>query len=745
MSSNASAVTVQRTLDAAARRVAWRGAIVGGAIGVTVAALLLLGIMPNADHSAAVLLGAVGLLVGALVAWAAVHGARTNIASLIEARAPECRNLLVTAAELIGKLAWDPQQIACESSSQVVTHVLDGAARLATSLDLAQLFPVRRAGWLCAAAVVIFGLTVARDSRPLREATRAIQTVVPPTTARIENITVTITPPAYVEQRAQTYTNPARVDALYGSRIRLRILSNAESLMVHTPKDSQPVAMLTAGEFVIDVRADVDGFVALTPRRRDGRAGAQRLIGVSVVPDAAPRVRIVTPGQDTYLRDARQRLELVVESEDDQGLASLRLRYTRVSGSGERFSFADGEVPLVLTRSSSRRWSARAIWRLDSLGLSPGDLLVYRAVTTDRRPGTIPQESDAYIAELRAPGGDAAAGFAIDPEQERYAVSQQMVVLKTERLIAQKSSRSSDALTEAAQELAAEQRKVRAEFVFMMGGELEDAPDPEASMTDLNEVAEAEAEDDILAGRLANQGRIALSRAVRLMSRAATLLTVADLSSALAAERSALAQIEQAFSRSRIILRALSEREQLDLSRRLIGALTEASSASRAASSAAADPRVVAIQGSLADLASIVAALRSAMERTALSPADRAPPQSFVERAGIVTALAQRVLRADPSSKPLQDVAVELTQAARALERRAASDAINRLDRSARRLADVLRQALPTTSGVNASLLERQLRGVTRDVMQSRRSPADARPGRPGPDRRTGRPASTSR
>ena len=65
-------------------------------------------------------------------------------------------------------------------------------------------------------------------------------------------------------------------------------------------------------------------------------------------------------------------------------------------------------------------------------------MVVYRAAATDKRPGAPPSESDSYIAEILAPGSEAVAGFAIDQDQERYALSQQMIIVKTERLIAKR-------------------------------------------------------------------------------------------------------------------------------------------------------------------------------------------------------------------------------------------------------------------------------------------------------------------
>jgi len=272
-------------------------------------------------------------------------------------------------------------------------------------------------------------------------------------------------------------------------------------------------------------------------------------------------------------------------------------------------------VPLTVMRSGDRAWTARATWPLDALGLEPGDMVVYRAVAADRRPAGGSAESDSYIAEILAPGGVAAPGFAADFEQERYAVSQQMVIVKTERLIARRAAMSPTDFADQSQQLAAEQRKVRAEFVFMLGGELADAPDVAASMTDINEEEEAGRESDLLAGYNANAGHVALIRGIRAMSRAAASLTTGDPSAALPHERVALDQIERAFSHSRILLRALATRERLDLSRRLSGSLTDALSDVRPVADAKRDAASVTLRRALSDVSALASALDSAAGR----------------------------------------------------------------------------------------------------------------------------------
>src|SRR5262245_65945097 len=108
-----------------------------------------------------------------------------------------------------------------------------------------------------------------------------------------------------------------------------------------------------------------------------------------------------------------------------------------------------------------------------------------------------------------------------------------MVILKTERVIARRGTMSSQDFADESQQIAAEQRKVRAEFVFMLGGELADDPELAASMTEINEEEEASRESEILEGRNVNAGHVALLRAIRAMTRASTSLTATDPSRAL--------------------------------------------------------------------------------------------------------------------------------------------------------------------------------------------------------------------
>jgi hypothetical protein len=311
-------------------------------------------------------------------------------------------------------------------------------------------------------------------------------------------------------------------------------------------------------------------------------------------------------------------------------------------------------------------------------------MVVYRGVARDRRPGAPASESDAFVVEVAAPGAVPAEGFAVDDRFDRYAISQQMVILKTERLLAARASVARAEFEERALDLAAEQRQVRAEFVFMMGGHLEDlSVDPDS----LNEEVEAAGEDDLAAGRLVNRGRAEIMRAIRAMSRAAARLGDLDASGALPVEKEALTYLQRAFSRSRIILRTLGERERLDLSRRLTGVLATLARDTRAAASPAPSAVAVAARRALADLS----VLAARPDRASIPAAD-------------VAAVVEQVLSIRPMSSGVRDAAAALT----------ARD----FDRAASSLAALIRAESPVAPTARESHELRALSGALADALR---------------------------
>jgi hypothetical protein len=637
------------------------GSSVGLSAGTALGTLTGLVVGPSGMQENTIYTGVAGLIGGAIAGF--IIAARKNTVADVEQRVPALKNVLLTAHELVTRSS--------HSSAQVTDLVFEHAANATRNLRPAIVFPSRHSliALVVAVSTWVWVLTFAGSQDPQAPLTFGS----PAPENVVGSIDVTISPPAYTRRDTINMSNPTRIEAIAGSRIALRV--RGQDVRVET-LDGEIRAAGDSSTFAFNAQAD--GFVAV----RAG-ASARHLIGLTVTPDRNPHVRVTAPGKDMFLSDTSRVIPVNIEAADDLGLSTLKLRYTKVSGSGERFTFVEGEVPVTLERLSEREWRAKGTIDLSTLKLERGDMLVYRGAAADGRPGVALAESDAFLIEITQPGSLAAEGFAADDEQDKYALSQQMIILKTERLLARAGSLSPDSLTYYSQMLAAEQRSVRAEFVFMMGGEMAEEV---VAGADIDESHHAEHDGEILAGRLVNRGRNALINAIRQMSRASAMLNEGKARDALPVEKAALNNLQEAFSRTRYLLRALTQRERLDLSRRLTGVLTLAGRDARPQPTVPIDPAITSLRRSLSSIA--------------LLASGNTPP-------GGKSAVAQAVLSVDPSDSTLQRVVSRLES--------------NQFDEATLELASALRARLPREDATNEPFELRRLRGILNDLLRGRR------------------------
>ena len=400
------APAVSQFLARAARRLTWLAMLRGASIGLAAAALLVVVGWLRSWAPGATVLMAVGLVVAAVAVAILRSGRAMNaVAGRVERRAPACRNLIVTAAEIVAR----PDGVRAYIGARVCR---DAAATIAR-LDLASLFPAGRT-----AAVFVVALTLASAATLALVARAPVPAVLDLPGLRpggvLHQVAITITPPPYTGRPTERLADPDTVTVLAGSRIDVVVHGRAREASLES-RDSRAILARNAdGTFAGAITADADGFLAIDVRGDTPADAARRLIGVRVTTDARPAVRIVTPGKDLLVPDTARTIALSIAATDDLGLAALGLRYTRVTGSGENFTFTDDELPVVITREDERTWRATASLPLAPLALEPGDMIVYRAIARDHRPGAAAAESDAFIIELVAPGHVASEGFAID-------------------------------------------------------------------------------------------------------------------------------------------------------------------------------------------------------------------------------------------------------------------------------------------------------------------------------------------
>jgi hypothetical protein len=534
---------------------------------------------------------------------------RSAIVRALEHANSASRNLLFTAHELsTGDLTAAPS---------VRARVFADAATVSRTIDPATVFSSGRfsrlvafagAAWLIVVGALVWGAQVARL------VPKAISGTAGPSgiAAGVLHVTVAVEPPPYTRLPPQTLEDPAQIQVVEGSTVTVTRSGSPRRVLARA-------TMARTGYMNVEDGAD------------------RRIIPVVVSPDALPSAKITAPARDLVYSGGNPRLAFETRASDDFGLRSLTLHFTKVSGSGEQFDFQDGEIPLTIARDNPREWRGSATRTLGELNLKDGDMFVYRAVAADSRPGDGSASSDAYFIEISRLGAGAGDAFTLPEEETKYALSQQMLIIKTDRLIQRRASMSASGLEEAALNLAVEQRMIRAEFVFMLGGEIED------------EEVEAEQSSELQEGRMQNRGQRDLREATVAMSRAEKLLTGVNLPDALAAERAAVTALQRAFVRDRYILRALASRTNLDPTRRLTGNVSEARDWRRLPASAAGNRRAAVLQDLLNGIASL---------KTSSAGGDA---QAFRSRAQV---MAEQALRIDPASAPLRHAATELQRAA---------------------------------------------------------------------------------
>ena len=488
---------------------------------------------------------------GMIVAWRRRAAWRLEtVAGFVEARCPGLDNLLVTAAAVEQMPAMAPA---------IRDEVIRQADARVSALNAAEVLPLTRP---LSAVVAVLLLAAAAVLVPARPQAPAVDRAASDASGAdaVFAVSVTVTPPPYLGVAAETLTDPREVHVPAGGTVRLVVRSTLAAVSLAEPGGpSRLLAEAVPGRFERTWTPEASTTYALVASAREGAPGPSRLLAITVTPDQRPLVRVTAPGRDLRLPAADAPLALVVEASDDHAVSALELRWVRMSGSGESFTFGEGRVPITDVTRDGATIRGRLSWPLGPLSLDAGESLVYRVVASDGAPGQPPGESESYTIDIGAAFETSGAGAAVAEEDRRYAISQQMVIVHTERALAAQGAERADAWQARTQGIAAEQRSVRAEVVFLGGGEVED------------EVEEAAHGDELQEGRLENRGRVEMLRAMGEMSRAEARLIAGDARGALVFERRALAALLAAFDRRRYFLRTMPERSRIDPARRLTG------------------------------------------------------------------------------------------------------------------------------------------------------------------------------
>lgn len=581
----------------------------------------------------------IGVTVAGVLLWRMRHFASSNrVALWIEEHVPELQYSFVTALEHTGSPFAEGMEraIARQDVGRVTLRSLRrGVFTAGAALAMAALI-------LYVSPSDAFG-----GAGPLSRLGRFGTAASIPAGSRLENIQVTVSPPAYAGGRTITLDDPSSISALTGSTIAIRGNGLPAGL---TASVSNRVRILAAGR----------GWTASFPMPSKPAAlrlndrSYERIIVLDPRPDAPPKIVLATPVRDTTLRAPRLVVQLSATTTDDVGLASGHFEYLISTGSGEIFTSRTITTPAVQFRGS-RTGSLSATLDLASLKLGEGDVVSMRAISEDGNtlsgPGVATSDTRTIRIARAGEYDSLSITAAAPPALDSSALSQRMLITMTEKLVREQPKLSRQELVRRSTEIGDLEDRIRKRVEEILTGQQEaeeeqpGAPPPTLEETELADGDTGPKDPDLVVAFNA------LWEAVR-------SLQVAEPEPALPPMRVALQALDRARLANRLYLRGTPPKIIVDLKRVRLAGEEKGSSSTRTPRSFADSARV-----------RLSARFNAALELIEKEPARAMTELAMirVEALSSLPAFASALGEATDAIRAGRDVTLPLLRARRAL------------------------------------------------------------------------------
>jgi len=402
-----------------------------------------------------------------------------RFALLAEERIPALENRLITAFDVS---LGDPESLVARA------FVADAERRLA-EVDVSGVAPLRLgppfvvliSAWCLAIAFAFAFPGAAREAlerwlaprdayeQRWREVRASTLSAVPaPPMPVFDEMRWRITPPAYAGQAEADGRGDEPLQALAGSRVRLRSAFFGRWSAVRATRiggGTLPVRH-EGGEWIAEwTQAPGERGVSLEAVA-NGEVVSRRVVPVIVTPDRAPDVRLTAPTADLVLASASGRVAVRATAADDYGVGPFALSWSRTRGSGETFQYSEGVWQFSAVRRTERGAAGELVLDLAAMQLEPGDVIHVRAVASDRNTVTGPGESVSRTRMIRIARPDEMdqvntdVGFPMELPKDPL-LSQRMLLIKTQRLQADRGRIAAAELRARAAEIAQDQERLR--------------------------------------------------------------------------------------------------------------------------------------------------------------------------------------------------------------------------------------------------------------------------------------------
>ncbi len=427
-------------------------------------------------------------------AWRASRPpADRRLALLAEERVPALGNRLATLLEL------DAADAGGGPDGVVLRAFRADAAARVRQVDARRVVPLRlrRPGALLGGAglaALLFALAFPGPAREVWERwlrpvdaypsaweearAEVVPAVPPPPVPGFDELRWRVRPPAYTGLPERELRGAEGLTLLPGTRVSLRS---------RFPERWSGVrASLVGGGRLPVRRGGGEWSVAWTQSDAKGvalaavAAGAvvdRRVVPVATQPDQPPDIALREPAADLVLASAGGVVPVRAAASDDFGVGDFRLTWIRSRGSGESYSFEEGEWAWARVARSGRTVAGEYSLDLGGMGLRPGDMIHLRAVARDRNDVGGPGESVSQTRVIRIARPEEMDQVntivGMPPEVEKNPVlSQRMLILMTERLRGRAPRIGRDATLGEGRDIGGQQGRLRdrvGEQIFTRG------------------------------------------------------------------------------------------------------------------------------------------------------------------------------------------------------------------------------------------------------------------------------------
>ncbi|MCX2740691.1 DUF4175 family protein [Pontibacter anaerobius] len=293
------------------------------------------------------------------------------------------------------------------------------------------------------------------------------------TAAKIENILISVSPPAYTGKGAYRAESPnLRVEE--GATVTWRISTNKPAQLQLEVNEQKPInfkqqgnsyslsrSFTAAGLYTINLNGQKSAFYTL-----------------EIIPDNAPTIQIQKPEQYTeVLFGQPQRVTLQAQLTDDYGIREANMIATVAKGTGEAVKFREEKINLNLS-GSAKNYTVKQTLDLQKLGMTYGDELYFYLQAWDRHRGYT--RSETYFVQIEDTAiveSSFDMSMGVNPVPE-YFRSQRQIIIDTEKLLKEQKNISRSVFEERSNNLGVDQKLLRLRYGKFLGEEFESGIGP---------------------------------------------------------------------------------------------------------------------------------------------------------------------------------------------------------------------------------------------------------------------------